>query len=360
MPDSSDSRTALTEGVWWFDANSSRRQRASLHFADGSIRAENETGGRRDARLTEVEISSRIGVTPRKIMFADGVCIAADDNDFIDAMILKHGGGRKSFALHRLESKTATVIMIVIGVGLFLSVLLFRGIPAAAEFGAERVPREHIEKIGGEVYMQLQQRKFIHASKLSPADTTRAQDIFARVVAALAQEEEDFRLHLHNFSINAFALPGGRVVVSDALVELLNDDELAAVFAHEIGHIRYRHGVRNVLLSSAGGLLAVLSGDISGISLGTILLNLGYSRDYEREADCFAYGYLRRNDIPVSLIGEALEKMENSAFSEEPETSAHPETDEDKDGILRRMLIVLSSHPETAERKDLDAVCDVS
>lgn len=371
-PDSSDfnsgARASLTGGVWWFDADSGRRLRASLHFADGMIRAENENGGRRDARLSELTISARIGNAPRKITFADGVCISADDNDFIDAMILKHGGGRKNFILHLLEAKWLTTVFVVVAVWTFLSVFLTWGVPAIAEFGAHRVPREQVAEIGDEVYMQLRQRKFFAASELSPAAVARAEKIFAEVAADVAEEGDDFRLHLHHFSPNAFALPGGRIVVSDSLAELLTDDELAAVFAHEIGHIRRRHGMRNILLGSAGGLVAVFSGDISGVSLGVILLNLGYSREHEREADCFAYEYLQRNGMSGALIGEALEKMERG--SSEKTTPRHPpqesaetsetsteESRDDLDALFRRMLIGLSTHPATESRKDPASVC---
>ena len=272
-PDSSDSRASLTEGVWWFDADSARRLRASLHFADGEVRAENENGGRRDARLAEVKISSRIADAPRTITFADGVCVVADDNARIDAMILKNGGGRKSFALHRLESKRLVALVVVFAAGALLFAFVLRGVPAAAEFGAHLVPREQMAEIGDEIYAQLQENGVVADSELSPAAAARAEAIFARAAAALSEEGDDFRLRLHHFSPNAFALPGGRILVSDSLAEILSDDELAAVFAHEIGHVRLRHGMRAVLLGSAGALFALLGGDIAGVSLGVILLN---------------------------------------------------------------------------------------
>ncbi len=375
-PDSSDSksdsRASLTEGVWWFDANCGRRLRASLHFADGMIRAENENGGRRDARLSEANISPRIGSAPRKITFADGVCISADDNDFIDAMILKHGGGRKNFILHLLEAKWPPAIAVIVAAWLFLSVFLAWGVPAIAEFGAHRVPREQVAAIGDQIYAQLRERELVVAAELSPAAAARAETIFNEVAAALSEEGDDFRLHLHHFSPNVFALPGGRIVVSDSLVELLDDDELAAVFAHEIGHIRRRHGMRGVLLGSAGGLIAVFSGDVAGVSLGAILLNLGYSREHEREADCFAYEYLRRNGMSAALIGDALEKMERGApgetiaeqtpeeNSETTETSVDAEPRDNLENLFRRVLIGLSTHPATEERKDLASACGAS
>ena len=67
---------------------------------------------------------------------------------------------------------------------------------------------------------------------------------------------------------NAFALPAGTIVITDELVQLArHDDELRAVFAHEIGHITGRHAMRMLLQNSATALLAVgLLGDVSAVS----------------------------------------------------------------------------------------------
>ena len=360
-PDSFD----FSEGVWWFGANSSRRLRASLHFANGDVRAENENGERRDARLSEVHIFPRLGNVPRKIVFADGTCIAADDCDRLDEAIRRHGG-RQNTAMFRLEKTWTRAAVCVVLTAAGLWAFASQGLPALADFAAQRIPHEQTAKIGDEIYEQMKRQKIFAAADISPAVTERMEGIFARVAAALTEGEENFRLHLHDFFPNAFALPGGRVVVSASLAELLSDDELAAVFAHEIGHIRLRHGMRSVLLGSAGGLLAVLAGDISGVSLGIILLHLGYSRDHEREADCFAYAYLRDNGMSASLIGDALEKMTNSAAHDETdetdadETDASAEDEESDSRLFARLLAALSTHPQTAERKNLAAACDTN
>ena len=69
---------------------------------------------------------------------------------------------------------------------------------------------------------------------------------------------------------NAFALPGGDIVVTDALVKLVGEgDGLTGVLAHEAGHVEYRHGLRQVIQSSAiGATAALLFGDVSTILSG--------------------------------------------------------------------------------------------
>lgn len=158
-------------------------------------------------------------------------------------------------------------------------------------------------------------------------------------------------MRLHYFPANAFALPSGLVVVSDSLATMLNDDELAAVFAHEIGHVVHRHGMRSAL-GSSGLLLLVtlLGGDISGIvaSGGAVLLSLKYSRDYEREADCVAYDYLRRRNMPASLVEDALGKMDLAYVDDKPKRDSP-----DPESFWNHVFIALSTHPGAEARKEL-------
>ncbi|MEZ5289434.1 MAG: M48 family metallopeptidase, partial [Vicinamibacterales bacterium] len=121
---------------------------------------------------------------------------------------------------------------------------------------------------------------------------------------------------------NALALPGGAIVLLDELVTLsANDDEIVAVLAHEVGHVVERHTMRQLLQTSAAGvLLAALVGDVVSVTsyaaaLPTFLLNASYSRAFEREADQFAVRALDRMGIDRRRFLEALERLEAQAGS---------------------------------------------
>jgi predicted Zn-dependent protease len=111
----------------------------------------------------------------------------------------------------------------------------------------------------------------------------------------------EFRLYPYTFKVvdssevNAFSLPGGPVYVNMGLVELAeNEDELAAVIAHEMGHVAARHATEQmttlqlsqlamfVTLSAVGGLPPIA---MEGTRLGYILGVLRYGRGMESEAD---------------------------------------------------------------------------
>lgn len=100
--------------------------------------------------------------------------------------------------------------------------------------------------------------------------------------------------------INAFAAPGGPVMITDNLVRLLStDDELAFVLAHETGHIAGQHG-RNAINQAliAQGLFSLLfgrSGDVvtAGANLMYTLYDRGYSRNQEYQADSYGLQIMR-------------------------------------------------------------------
>jgi Zn-dependent protease with chaperone function len=93
---------------------------------------------------------------------------------------------------------------------------------------------------------------------------------------------------------NAFALPGGVIVMTDAMVEQARllpgtgDAALLGVLAHEIGHVQYRHGTRMVVEQGVLNIgFGLALGDVSALMTtgASLLTGLAYSRSHEAEAD---------------------------------------------------------------------------
>ncbi|PID36377.1 MAG: peptidase M48 Ste24p [Rhodobacterales bacterium] len=114
---------------------------------------------------------------------------------------------------------------------------------------------------------------------------------------------------------NAFALPGGQVVLFRGLIEAAqNPDEVAAVLAHEIGHVVYRDPTRDALrYAGSFGVLGLLFGDFAG---GTVMLMLAnqmvdasYSQAAETRADEYAHGKLSEAGLPPAAIGTFFERL---------------------------------------------------
>jgi len=148
-------------------------------------------------------------------------------------------------------------------------------------------------------------------SKYKPLNNPSVNKYLNLVGQALAQASdvpETFGgyhfLALDTKEINAFACPGGLILVSKGLLECCqSEDDLAAVLAHEIGHVQYKHGLKAIkqsrttevgkLLASEGlntvgggglGKLVGLFSESIGDVVQTMMVS-GYSRSQEREAD---------------------------------------------------------------------------
>ena len=146
------------------------------------------------------------------------------------------------------------------------------------------------------------------------------------------------RLHFHSgrLGANAFALPGGTIVVTDELVALLEgrDELLLGVLGHEAGHVSHRHGMRALVQSTLlGSITALAFGDFSSMLAGApaLLGHLAYSRNFEREAD-----------------GEAIRLLQASGLSPELMVTVFERLQAQRGG--RVLGIALASHPANAER----------
>jgi Zn-dependent protease with chaperone function len=160
---------------------------------------------------------------------------------------------------------------------------------------------------------------------------------------------------------NAFALPGGTVVMTDALVRAaagrgLDDNALVGVLAHEIGHVAHRHTTR--MLVEQGVLnvgLGLALGDVSSVlsTGGSLLTGLAYRRNHEREADCFAIALLRHAALPTAPMGQLLlaiaqgEEKTAAGTGKQPDANKAPQPGAQRAGGVWSWL---SSHPDTVER----------
>ena len=159
--------------------------------------------------------------------------------------------------------------------------------------------------------------------------------------------------------INGFSLPGGHVYVTTALLKLANDNELASVLAHEIGHIVARHSLKtlsqkqqyNEIAKSIGEVTGV-AGDIGrdlGVALGQMvsegLLTI-HTRDEEREADFLGVrGMVRAGLDPQAVITmfQKLERIEQqdssllgSLFSDHPDVEERISNTRYEIALIRR------------------------
>jgi predicted Zn-dependent protease len=169
-----------------------------------------------------------------------------------------------------------------------------------------------------------------------PLDLPQANaylNLLGQALAVFSERPETFGgyhfLLLDSDEINAFAAPGGLILVTRGMVRCCeNEDELAAVVAHEICHVEKKHGLSAIkqgrlteaftIIASESAKqagndqLAALTREFEG-SVGDVVKTLttsGYSQAQERDADAAAVRLLRRAGYPQSAMITMLQRMD--------------------------------------------------
>lgn len=215
------------------------------------------------------------------------------------------------------------------------------GLPIAARATLAFVPLSVDAQLGDMAMASIREEGWLKPSALPPTRQQALRTAWERAAAKAPPGTAPIVLHFHKSRMgpNAFALPGGHVVLTDEMVELVGGDEevIVGVLAHEAAHVSRRHGMRMLAQTTLlGGISSVAFGDFSGLlaTAPAMLGHLGYSRDFEREADGDAIALLQANGISPAVMATLFERLQ-----------AHQKDDGAPD-----LPIALGSHPPDAER----------
>jgi len=206
-------------------------------------------------------------------------------------------------------------------IALFLLALFFGGIvllwtqkDRIAEYIANKIPVEWETKFGDQVFASFESEGKILTNSVWDGPVS---NITSRLLPIVEKSGYEFKFHImSDTNVNAFAIPGGHVVILTGLLESAETpEEIAGVLAHEIAHVTRRHSLRNII-KSAGLIITLqaLIGDASGLfGLATeashYLLQQKFSRDFEREADDTGWSYLIAANIDPRGMTRFFEKM---------------------------------------------------
>ncbi|GAB5559932.1 MAG: M48 family metallopeptidase [Synoicihabitans sp.] len=265
--------------------------------------------------VAETVVSDRLAHVPRVALFPDGSSAEIEDNSRMDDWVPARAAQRFGQFIHRLESHSrivaiATVVLVASVVAIFqvglpwLAARVAHGLPDKIDAEIGRVSYASVEAFSQPTGLSLEERSNVHL----------------QLERILLPDESPPTLHLRNWfwMANAFALPGNQIVVTDQLAQDLTNDELAAVLAHEMAHLEERHAEQSILLSSTVLLLvATVTGDLATLTsfagaLPVTLIQSGYSRDFERNADFRAVDRLIAVGIPGDALATALETLGNN------------------------------------------------
>ncbi|WP_407156365.1 M48 family metallopeptidase [Bradyrhizobium sp. STM 3557] len=219
-----------------------------------------------------------------------------------------------------------------------VAVVLF-AIPFAADRLTPLVPRTMERHLGEAAEVQL---TTVFGDKICKG--AAGQAAFAKLVEALrvpAGLDATVKSQVLDTPIpNAYALPGGRFFLLSGLLEKARDpDEIAGVLAHELGHLKHRDNVRELIHNGGSSfLIGLLFGDITGAGAALFasrtLVSASYSREAEHDADSFAIEVMHKLGRPTRPMGELMFRVTGKEGDKRPSILASHPLSEDR---LQRM-----------------------
>ncbi len=237
------------------------------------------------------------------------------------------------------------------GAGAIVSVclIMFVIVPALSNTLARYIPIEREVALGK--YSLKQIEWMVGDDKDLVCDNALGQAALTKMTKRLTDNFEteyplDVRVFRHEM-VNAFAVPGGQVVLFEGLIKAAKTpEEVAGVLAHEFGHVVHRDPTR-LSMRSAGtaGLLGMVFGDFAGgfaaLALAEALVSANYSQDAEAQADVFSHELFARAQLPSRRFGNFFKQLR------------------DEHGGGGRLMSHISSHPDLEGRENAAIAADV-
>ena len=285
------------------------------------------------APLGQVDFSDRIGSAPRRLLFPDGSVFETDEHEAI-AML---EGETRASRLHAWEAfHPRLVVVLLAGVA---------GVWALWRYGLDIMVAGAIAVTPAPLFgaMDAGTIQAIDATMASPTalpeeERSRIRAIFDDLVATLPadaiRDGQEYTLDFRSIPSvgpNAFAMPGGSIIMTDAFAEEFpEEDVLAGVLGHEIGHVVDDHGLKQVYRSlGIYVLVALMAGDtgpiLEDILLeGNLLLSLSFSREKELEADAYGVELVRDAGYDPQGLAEFFRELIEMVGDDNDFRATHP------------------------------------
>ncbi|MCY4183655.1 MAG: M48 family metallopeptidase [Gammaproteobacteria bacterium] len=340
----------------WFEGGLSRGSPARLRWSAAAIAVITDEGQMVRVDRDKIQALSPLPGTPTRIAFGGRESFVTDDGHGVERL-------REALALapglaSRVERHMPAVIAAAALVVAMLAAIALWGVPTLAGRLALTVPEEVSAQVSQALMSQLD--FFLEPSGIPPP----RQRELERYFQSHGEIETIVFREAGRFGANAVTLGATMIAFSDELVELAeSDEELLAVYFHELGHARLRHVEQNVFRAAAWlVLITMLTGDIGAV--GEMLVGLplsaelaANSRAFEREADAYAVDRLIEAGLSPMLLADILRKLEahhqrrgseNSAGGGDADPSAG--TDSRENPVSPSLPDYLATHPPTSER----------
>jgi Zn-dependent protease with chaperone function len=337
-----------------FDGSSARARPVMLRIEGDALRIDGEDGQARRVPLRTVRWPERTRHGARVAHFDDGGSVHAHDAGAWDAWARASGLG-ESAVVRAQQSWRATGVAVVLLLALAAAGYAW-GVPWLARSVLVLLPVS-IDRTIGDAALRSFDGTLLAPSRVPEVRQLALRAEFAQALARSqppgagrgARYELLFRAGRSSgpdasspLGPNAFALPGGTIVVTDEMLALLagRDDVLIGVLGHEYGHVQRRHGMRLLVQATLiGTATGIAIGDFSSVlaAAPALLGQSAYSRDFEREADLDAIALLRAAGLSPAVMVELFERLAAKRGARAERSGPD-------------LGIALASHPADAER----------
>lgn len=342
-----ESRSEPPLSAIYFDGLSARPRPVTLRIEGDRLRISGEALDL-SVTLTDVQWPERTRHGVRVAHLKGGGSVQSADTALWDAWRASHG--QRDTLVVRMQQSWPWVAGSLAALVALVVALQQWGLPVLAGAVVAATPHS-VDHALGEATLQAIDTQLMQPSQLPVSEQARLRAAFARAVAALpASQVPPWQLVFRKSRIgpNAFALPGGTMVMTDELVQRLGADEqvITGVLAHELGHVQHRHGLRMLVqVTVLGSLAGAVLGDFSSVlaSVPVLLGHASYSREAEREADAGALRLLKAAAISPLVMVTLFDKLEQDRSKKDPDPAAAKANEP-------WLGIAFASHPPDAAR----------
>lgn len=242
---------------------------------------------------------------------------------------------------HHTLGKTRNKILLLFGIVIAIIVATyFWFVPWLGERVAMNFSKEYEIELGESMY-----RSTINAYKVDSAKTRLLNEFYKEL-----HFQVDYPISItvvEATDVNAFAIPGGHIIVHDAILEgMKTPEELAALLGHEASHIAKRHSLRSLFRSLARQMfISLLFGNDSGIlsyiaNNADALKGLEYSRSLESDADNNGMRMMAGSGLNIDGMMRLMEMLQKETVGKEPAAfmSTHPVFKDRIENIRKEMI----------------------
>ena len=330
----------------YFDGESAARHEVEVELAPGGIRILEAESDRRELAFWGFHelrpVGEPTGDGTLRIRAGDGKARLVVENPALIAAL----SARDSRIASREPGWTRLGLrwagLLALSIAVLLATLGF-GLPRFADQVARIVPNQWETDFGASLVEPVLRAlaRFDDTDEVAFCTAPRGIDSLAELTRRLAPAASPYRFVVRVVNlemVNAFALPGGQIVIAEGLLRVAESpDEVTGVLAHEMGHVLHRHSTAAMIEALGlaflfGALLGDFGTGVIGVA-GETLVGLSFRREAEAEADERALTLLDNAGMSSRGLADFFERMERKAG--------------DRPAVLR----LLSTHPPNEMRQ---------